>query len=57
MEILYKYIKAIKIHFEGISDLDNQEDFIFYLVNWDKNKRNIKKALEEVKELEDDDNI
>ena len=46
-----------KISFEGMPDLDYEEDFIFNLVNIDENNRNIKEALEEVKQLEGDDNI
>ena len=46
-----------KISFEGMPDSYYEEDFIFNLVNIDENNRNIKEALEEVKQLEDNDNI
>ena len=46
-----------KISFVGMPDSDYEENFIFNLVNLDKERRNIKAALEEVKQLEGDDNI
>ena len=46
-----------KISFKGIPDSDYEEDFIFNLVNLDEERYNIKKALEELKQLEGNDNI
>ena len=52
-----------KIYFGEIRDLnyeedsDYEEDFIFNLVNLDEERYNIKKALEELKQLEGNDNI
>ena len=44
-----------KIYFGQIPDSDYEEDFIFNLVNLDKDRYNIKKALEDVKQLEGND--
>ena len=55
--ILKIYSGKKKINFEGMPESDYEEDFIFNLVNLDQERRNIKDALKEVKQLEGDDNI
>ena len=55
--ILKIYSRKKKISFKGIPESDYEEDFIFNLVNLDQERKNIKDALEEPKQLEDDDNI
>ena len=55
--ILKIYSGKKKISFKGIPESDYEEDFIFNLVNLDQERKNIKDALEDPKQLEDDDNI
>ena len=46
-----------KIKFEGMSDGDYEENFIFYLINLDEKNKYIIDALYQEKEFEDDKNI
>ena len=55
--ILNLYMGKKDIKFEGMSELDYEEDFIFYLLTLDKNKKKIIDAYYDVKEFEDDENI
>jgi hypothetical protein len=43
-----------KIKFEGMSDLNYEEDFLFLMITLDKENFDIKKSLNNVKEFEDD---
>lgn len=53
-EVLDIFKGRKKIKFEGMSELNYEEDFLFLMITLDKKNFNIKSSLNNVKEFEDD---
>ena len=55
--ILNLFMGKKDIKFEGMPELNYEEDFIFYLLTLDKNNKKIMDAYYDVKEFENDENV